>query len=270
MERPKFKWCREVTEQVRFKPDRDKIWDELIAHIEDRTEDMKSRGYTEEEAESRAVAAMGDPAEVGRQLNAVHKPWLGWLWIVSKVLVILTLIVSVFLVYPTVRQHLDQLKQEEQEFSRLSPDNWAQNAEQVYVYRPDQSEIVGGYSLTLDEVTWWRGENALMLDIRISTHRNPFQAQLSDLLGHLYFRDNNGVRFEVGLDGGYYDPESKLEVLARMWTYDPSMANHPLRGEGAIVIYGWNGWEPESLELCIDYCGRTITFRIPGPGGEGP
>lgn len=88
MEQPKFKWCRETIENVRFKPDRDKIWDELMAHIEDRTEAMKQRGYTEEEAECRAVSAMGDPAEVGRQLNAVHKPWLGWLWIASKVLVI--------------------------------------------------------------------------------------------------------------------------------------------------------------------------------------
>lgn len=95
MEHPKFKWCRETIANVRFKPDRDKIWDELIAHIEDRTEDMKSRGYTQEEAETRAVAAMGDPEEVGKQLNAVHKPWLGRLWIVSKVLVILCLIALV-------------------------------------------------------------------------------------------------------------------------------------------------------------------------------
>ena len=98
MEQPKFKWCREVTKQVRFKPDHDKIREELMAHIEDRCEDLKDSGLTSEEAELRAVASMGDPTLVGKQLDAVHKPWLGWLWVVSRWLMVLLAMAALVMV----------------------------------------------------------------------------------------------------------------------------------------------------------------------------
>ena len=48
----------------------------------------------EYEDEQRVLASMGDPVELGRELNLQHKPWLGWLWMASRIL----LIVSVCLV----------------------------------------------------------------------------------------------------------------------------------------------------------------------------
>lgn len=71
-------WMRLVMREIHFAPDRKKIRQELLEHMEDRMEE-----YLEQEtaAEARVLASMGDPVEVGRELNRQHKPWLGWLWL---------------------------------------------------------------------------------------------------------------------------------------------------------------------------------------------
>ena len=38
-----------------------------------------------EEAEREALKRMGDPEEIGKALAKLHKPWLGYLWLVSKI-----------------------------------------------------------------------------------------------------------------------------------------------------------------------------------------
>ena len=89
-------WCERVTNYVRFKPDRYVIAEELKAHYEDHVRDLERIGYEEGLAEERALAAMGDPEEIGRAMDRAHKPWLGWLWIISRWLI---LMLSLLLLY---------------------------------------------------------------------------------------------------------------------------------------------------------------------------
>lgn len=77
-------WVRSVLDCVRFRPDRRTIRRELEAHYEDHVKDLERIGYDHKLAQERALGAMGDPVEVGRALDKVHKPWLGWLWLASK------------------------------------------------------------------------------------------------------------------------------------------------------------------------------------------
>lgn len=77
-------WVAEALDCVRFRPDRKAIRRELEAHYEDHVKDLERIGYDRALARQRALGAMGDPVEVGEALDKVHKPWLGWLWLVSK------------------------------------------------------------------------------------------------------------------------------------------------------------------------------------------
>ena len=77
-------WCKTVTQQVRFWPDHAEIIKELEAHYEDHVLDLERLGYPAQLAQQRALEAMGDPEEVGRGMDAVHQPLLGWLWMVSR------------------------------------------------------------------------------------------------------------------------------------------------------------------------------------------
>ncbi len=78
-------WVNAVCEQVRFRPDHRSIEFELRDHYEEHVRDLLRLGRPRELAEERALAAMGDAQEVGRALDKVHKPWLGWLWEASRV-----------------------------------------------------------------------------------------------------------------------------------------------------------------------------------------
>lgn len=91
-------WCEIVTRQVRFWPDHAEIARELGDHYEDHLRDLERIGYAPQLARQRALEAMGDPEEVGRGMDAVHQPLLGWLWMVSRWGVWLLLFIA-FLVF---------------------------------------------------------------------------------------------------------------------------------------------------------------------------
>ena len=105
-------WCVRAVAQVRFKPDHNAILRELDAHLQDRCRDLERIGFERALAEQRALVAMGDPEEVGKALDRAHKPWLGWLWEVSRGLVLAAVIVLLLGLmgnggWPPVDQWLD-------------------------------------------------------------------------------------------------------------------------------------------------------------------
>ena len=85
---PCDQWLDKATAGIRFGPDRRAVSEELAAHLEDKAADLRRifPDMTEEEAWERATSEMGDPAEIGKALARLHKPWLGYLWRASQVL----------------------------------------------------------------------------------------------------------------------------------------------------------------------------------------
>ena len=79
MASPQFnEFCGRVCRRVRFRPDRAAITAELTAHLEDHMDALVARGFPPETAARQAVAAMGDPEEIGKELDKSHSPLLGW------------------------------------------------------------------------------------------------------------------------------------------------------------------------------------------------
>ena len=80
-------FCKAVCSFVRFWPDHDAITAELTAHMEDHRDALLERNpaLSPEEAEERAVAAMGDPEALGRELDKSHNPLPGWFQILFRV-----------------------------------------------------------------------------------------------------------------------------------------------------------------------------------------
>ncbi|MDE7288879.1 MAG: permease prefix domain 1-containing protein, partial [Oscillospiraceae bacterium] len=70
----KSEYIEKVLEQVRCKSVHEPLERELEAHIDDQAEAFISVGLTEDEAEEEAVKTMGDAAETGVGLDAVHRP----------------------------------------------------------------------------------------------------------------------------------------------------------------------------------------------------
>lgn len=103
-------WCGRVTDQVRFWPDRKDIAKELTAHYEDHVRDLERLDYPLKLAEQRALDAMGDPEIIGKALDRVHRPWLGWLWVASRGVLLLTLVVALVLGVEPMGQWLHRAK----------------------------------------------------------------------------------------------------------------------------------------------------------------
>lgn len=69
---PESRFLEDVADQIAYKPLRPAIIRELEGHIEDRMEEYTSDGMSRDEAEMKAVAAMGDAISIGTELNAIH------------------------------------------------------------------------------------------------------------------------------------------------------------------------------------------------------
>ena len=96
---PAESWLDKATAGIRFGPDRKEVRRELEEHLEDKALDLQRifPDLTAEEAKERAASEMGDPAEIGKELAKVHKPWLGRLWMFSRVLLVCSVVLSFFL-----------------------------------------------------------------------------------------------------------------------------------------------------------------------------
>ena len=88
---------------------------ELDGHIEDHMEGLLDLGYPPELAEERTMAAMGDPAEVGRELNRQYP--LGWL-VIGRAAAALTLATALLLAAPLAQRFSGAW---ESLYSRLAP-----------------------------------------------------------------------------------------------------------------------------------------------------
>ena len=67
-----------VCGEIKYRPVRKGICEELKSHIQEIKEEYTNKGIPENEAEEKAVSQMGVPEEIGRKLNKIHKPKLDW------------------------------------------------------------------------------------------------------------------------------------------------------------------------------------------------
>ena len=75
-----------LTAQIRHPKARDPIAREIRMHLEEQKEDYIASGMLSKEAEELAVQDMGDPVEIGQQMDAIHRPRLPLGMMVSIIL----------------------------------------------------------------------------------------------------------------------------------------------------------------------------------------
>lgn len=91
-----------VCEQIKYKPIRNEISEELKNHIEEHKETYMLEGLHEKEAEEKAIEQMGNAEEIGKRLNKIHRPKLDW----KLLIIVITLLCFSFLVVITRQKKL--------------------------------------------------------------------------------------------------------------------------------------------------------------------
>lgn len=87
-------WLRDAVKYIKFPPDRRRVQQELYEHMIARNRDFLAEGYSEQEADRLSCEAMGDSAEVGRALAAVHRPFWGRFVRALRILTVLVLVIT--------------------------------------------------------------------------------------------------------------------------------------------------------------------------------
>jgi len=131
----KDKWLDTAVSDICFAPDRQSVREELEGHIEDRAADLRRvfPDIPEEEALSRALAGMGDAEELKVELARIHRPWMGWLWKLSQVILAVVLLLEVFFLFRGGRNFL-----------------WGRAGPEVYCpIRDGETARVGGYTFRI-------------------------------------------------------------------------------------------------------------------------
>ena len=95
-------YIKKVLKQVKFIVDHRSIKRELNSHIQDLIDEHQWHNLSEDELNLKILEEMGDPIDLGQSLNQVHKPILGYIWVVSRSIFIIVLCLSLFNIYKTL------------------------------------------------------------------------------------------------------------------------------------------------------------------------
>ena len=145
------RWCSLAVRGIRFKPDRREAYEELYAHMEDQYEELTAAGYTKEEAEEEAAAAMGDPEETARQLERIHRPFWGYALRAARCCLILSVILALLILPGYIRSLGIGASEADAFFGEDRETAWSYNR-RVYYAEPEARDRSDGYTFTVTRV----------------------------------------------------------------------------------------------------------------------
>lgn len=93
----RHQFCELVTGQLRCKWEAPAVQQELADHIQDHQAALMAEGMGRDQAEEAAVAAMGDPEELGKALDALHSPWPWRIYHAARTTAFVLLVFAFFL-----------------------------------------------------------------------------------------------------------------------------------------------------------------------------
>ncbi len=228
-----------VLREIHFAPDRRKIRQELMEHMEDRMEEY--------EDEERVLQSMGNPAELGRELNREHKPWLGWLWIGSWAALAVTaccaLLLFAVMGVSALADRPDNLELEEKYAAKIKH------------YDPDYNQTGDVY------YNWQTDYTVEVLDTEI-TFRN-----------FVYDDFDGRLVVYVTSEGAYSMGSNSIEILID--GVKPHSSEH-YSGQGedenkvGLYVLTWERFDRDAQDIAVSYnkFGEGFSFGMNLTSGE--
>lgn len=212
-------WLDTAMGQVRSKPEHKAIRAELLGHMEDKEQYFLDAGMELRDAAKAAVDAMGDPIEVGKELDRAHPVWWGKLYTGCKAVIVLLCFVMLFCIVDYAAQYdLDGLVQN-YPLGIKQTDPHARGGEGVLILDVEQEPVtLSGYTVKVTQAYWspkvYSGEeNILEVDVKVSNLRPWASSPLfmgrmemigdENVTGKLCVALSSGSRISGGVDSTY-------------------------------------------------------------------
>lgn len=263
-----FYWCREAVSGIKYKPDRDAVYAELYEHLEDRYESLTAKGLPHEEAEAKALEAMGNAGELAPQLAAIHRPHWAYAMIVTKILLIALLCLCfgngiVYLSDKSFSQPLDIYDYDP--FGSGFASVQGISCQRTLFAKPGESITLDGYTFTLTKAAMW--EHARVAEDGSSYKEQPFFFRIRvtnpipwakepqiwndlwavDSLGNYYYSGRTGHRWNENTVAG-----NSYHTAPFTYEYDMQLIAPDTPG------YREADW----VEIHYDRSGRDLVLRI--------
>ncbi|BDF67176.1 hypothetical protein CE91St43_11480 [Oscillospiraceae bacterium] len=222
------------------------ILQELAGHLADHMETLMDAGYDAELAEERAVAAMGDPEEVGRALNAQLSPF--WLWVRRLGWALTVCLALVLLGHSGVRGTVENL-----EIRRGQYRDWldSYSADDGWHWRPDLEMTVGEDVVRVTGVELQpREDGTYRCGVFLSTYaQNPLRPASEGVIHDLRLLDASGKLLAEGVDMAR-STEARLPYWWRGGVYDEWFDCTVTEADDALTV-------------AYDRFGRSVSMRVP-------
>ncbi len=256
-----YAWVERAVKHIRFLPDRFGVRWELQNHMEDRYEALTAGGLDERAAAEQTVAAMGDADEVGRALNRLHSPLLGWAWLLSCAAVFLALLLCLSHMafrpettteYPMLRDSGAFTETERSVYDKIDQEEHIQT--RTRLWESGAAGTCGDYTFTVPKAALWThtgvddGRYDLYLQFRAA--RKFWTPHLRwNAVSAFWFADSLGNRYDDC--GGDWYPEEYM-ASARTLGLDLVLYDFPPDAEWVELHYHREGYD---LVLRVDLKG---------------
>ena len=252
-------WLNTAMDQVRSKPEHKAIRAELLGHIEDKEQYFLDKGMEQRDAAKAAVEAMGDPVEVGKELDKAHPVWWAKLYTVCKVVIALLCIVAAFFAIDmaVAGTYDDILQNYPLKIYSYDPAEWG--SEGVIIWEdPYEAVKQSGYTIDVTRAYWnpvveynnayglQQDENVLEIDVKVFNPR-PW-AEVPLFMYRLELLEDNDIDFQVDVD---------LASGGQVTGLDKDSFDHLKEHRY------WGAWY-FTLELVGVEHGETVTVHLPG------
>lgn len=247
-----FTWCREAVRDIKYRPDRDAVYQELLEHLEDRYEDCTAQGMSHEAAESTALRAMGDASEIAPQLAAIYRPFWAYCMVITRYLL---LAVLAFLILPMWR-YVDTLHISEPIYADYHPFEDTEGGRIFYI-EPDCSLSSDGYTFTLTKAALWP-EDHFYFQIEITNPR-PWADQ-PNVVQWFWAEDSLG---------NHYHCMNNANSATDAWVYGRMYRTGWLTYTLSMNLQNYVSQDARWIDIHYDRAGRDLSLRIDLTGGDG-
>lgn len=153
------RWAQNAVHRIAFPGDKERVYQELMDHMEDHRDALMEQGMSEKEACEAVEKAMGDPFEVAKELEAIHRPFWGYFLRATRIILVIVLLATLI---PAVRFAI---------YTRFSPpriqawDMYSANSyggdsgrTLLHLSRPGVCFETDGYTFTVTDAVRFRSE----------------------------------------------------------------------------------------------------------------
>ena len=190
---------------VRFSPDRHKIRQEFVEHMEDMFDEYSSEGMSDDEARDAVLDNIGDSHEVGKLMNKAHNAVIGWIWQAMKVCLIVT---AFFCLNPITGPIFGVIAKTAVSIPDIimGYDDDSSHGETVWSVDIGEKVILDDHKLLFDELVKKQDGT---LELRYRDITSPFRDSLHFDIGPDMLFNEEGMVLVIGLggssNGGYID-----------------------------------------------------------------